>query len=42
VVGVTTEMQLLAAVKERDHRRIAETMGLFVEKVKELKTRWPR
>jgi len=42
VAGVTTEMRLLDAVKARDRRRIAGTMRLFVEKVEELKARWPR
>jgi 2-dehydro-3-deoxyphosphogluconate aldolase / (4S)-4-hydroxy-2-oxoglutarate aldolase len=42
VIGVTTEMRLLEAVKARDHRRIAATMRAHIDKVKELRARLPR
>ena len=42
IVGVTTEMQLLDAVKARDGRRIEETMRRFADKVEEMRARRPR
>lgn len=42
IVGVTTEMQLLDAVKARDGRRIAETMRRFAAKVEEMRVRGQR
>jgi len=42
IVGVTTEMGLLREVKARDQLRVAETARLFVEKVRDVRARWPR